>query len=142
MLCFVHIFGGFSDLHMLLVVSLRLVTQIRVSTSAMKAFLRFRCCSHKPPGPPTFPIFLSKVHKAQGSLELVMCIRWYLSVPLYSILGTGNSTYSPGLLKLGRNLCGKRTCALLSCMLESACLCHWMACIATTADSDPTSNQP
>ena len=97
---------------------------------------RFRCGSHNLPndvgrrqGPPTsFQRSGPKCH-AQGDLgvgdefHLV-----FLSVPLYSMFGTGISTCSLGLLKLCRNLCGKRTCALLSFVSENACASGCLHC--------------
>ena len=72
---------------------------------------------------------------------LVMSIIWCLSVPLYSMSGTDIGTYSPGIFKTCRNLCGKRTCALSSCVSETALSVLLDASNASTADSDPTSTQ-
>ena len=110
----------------------RQVTQVHVSTSAMKVFLRSRCGSHNLPndvgrrqGVPRFQRFCLKCH-AQGDLAVVTSIILCLNVPLFSLLETDIRTCFLGLLRQCRNSCGKWTCARLSCVSEIAYLCCWM----------------
>ena len=79
------------------------------------------------------------------TLKVVMSIIWYLSVPLDSILGTGISRYqhlfSGATQTMQIFMWPADMRSIVLCVRE--CLSVLLdASIATTADSDPTSNQP